>query len=449
MANSKTIIIAIPLIIAVIAVGIVFGLNAESLQNPILENSELNKEFETKDVEIHDSKDPTLEGDASLNETKKIPFEFVGEVTSHSSQKIIETIEDDALLHKTVPSNYTFGNFFDNGLLLSNTWDELNNLDSIHSIRFTNKQTGEINAITLNLLTYSPNAVIVGIQKDNGTGYPTGDWHNESSFVKQVLQPSQNNYYFELPQAFQVFKDEIYHIVVKLDTTYENQIDEKSGNLENGSPIMIIHYQKNTPYQPFNHEDPDTYWSDPAINSLHYDGTNWKKLDKWPMYLLDYVDGTVDGQPYTLMANWVIQENRPIGQTIIPNSDYSVSKFGFVVSQEGNPSDDLYYGVTDLKNNLLADGTFAKSGDLSKSPSFVEISFNEPINLQAGNLYRFYVYSPVFGGEDHYNLFGHEFSMDQKVGYGGETHRLSTSSDFENWGPWYDADAVFSLTSGK
>ncbi len=71
----------------------------------------------------------------------------------------------------------------------------------------------------------------------------------------------------------------------------------------------------------------------------------------------------------------------------------------------------------------------------------------EPIDLKAGNLYRFYVYSDIPRGDDHYNLYGHEFSLNNTAGYGGEIHRLTTSGDFEHWGPWYDADAVFALTT--
>ena len=165
------------------------------------------------------------------------------------------------------------------------------------------------------------------------------------------------------------------------------------------------------------------------------------------MYLLRYVDGTVDGQPYTLKANWVIQENRPVGQTIIPHSDYQISKFAFVVSKKGNPPDNLFYGIKDLDNNLLASGEFVKADDLTNKPSFIEVSLADPIHLKAGELYRFYVYSPVDTGVDHYNLFGHEFSFNQTAGYGGQTHRLTTSSNHETWGDWYDADAVFALTT--
>ena len=265
------------------------------------------------------------------------------------------------------------------------------------------------------------------------------------------MELRQEKYYFELSKSFTVSKNNVYHIVIQMDPVSTENLtsEEPTKNSEEELPVVVIHYKANTPNQPFNPEDPDIYWQDPAINSLQYNGTNWTTLDKWPTYLLSYADGKVDGQPYTLKANWVIQENRPVGQTIIPHSDYQVSQFSLVVSKEGNPADDLYYGIQDNNNNLLASGLFAKSVDLNQKASLIEVSLDEPIDFKAGELYRFFIYSPIPRGEDHYNLFGHEFSFNQTVGYGGQINRLTTSSDFEHWGAWYDADAIFSLTTRK
>ncbi len=449
MTSSKTLKIAIP-VMAAIAIGIFLGLTALPS-----DSSDPVKIESTAELEINYTEnvleDPNLEDSSSVSETEIKPPYLVGEVRVTTTLPVIETLEENQILRKTIPPNYKFGNFFDNGLLRGMTWSELENPDQIHSIRFTNKQNGEINAISLNLLSHSTREVIVGLQEDDGKGYPSGTWNNEESFVKTVLQPRQDEYYFELPKSFKVSKDKVYHIVIQLvpisskNLTSEDSIE----NIEEEFPVLIIHYKENTPHQPFNPEDPDIYWPDLAINSLHYNGVDWMILDKWPTYLLRYVDGTVDGQPYTLKAHWVVRENGAVGQTIIPHSDYKVSKFAFVVSKNGNPADDLFYGIKDLNNNLLASGIFAKSDDLTKKLSFIEISLDEPIDLKAGELYRFYVYSPLPRGDDYYNLFGHEFSFNQTVGYGGQINRLTTSSDFEHWGSWYDADAVFALTTSQ
>ena len=444
MISSKILKIAIP-IIAVIAVGIFFGFTAVPFDNTIPSKTESSVDFETKDTE-----DLFLEDSSNVSQAEEIFPRLVGEVTVINPSPVIETLKEDQLLRKTIPANYKFGNFFDNGLLVGMQASELNNPDQIHSIRFTNKHSGEINAITLNLSTKSTIEVIVGIQEDNGTGYPSGNWKNEESYVKTVVQ-GRDRPPFELPKSYQVSKDTVYHIVLQIAPTSSTNLtpEESLKNYEEELPLFVIHYKENTPHQPFNPEDPDIYWPDPAINTLLYNGVDWMVLNKWPVYLLSYVDGTVDGQPYTLKANWVVQENRPVGQTIIPHSNYKVSKFALVVSKNGNPPDDLYYGIQDLNNTLLASGLFAKSGDLTKNVSLIEISLDEPIDFKAGELYRFYVYSPIPRGEDHYNLFGHEFSLNNTVGYGGQINRLTTSSDFEHWGDWYDADAVFVLTTSS
>lgn len=428
--------ITIPIIIAV-SIGVIFSLPAVSpdTTEPVLIESSVNFEMNNTTNEINtDTKAPRLVGGFNVT----------------STQKVIETIGEDEILGKTIPPNYKLGNFFDNGLLAGVEWTDLENSEQIHSIRFTNKQAGEISVITLELLVTSTREVIVGIQEDNGAGYPTGTWNNDQSYVKTTLAPTQDKSHFELPQSFKVSKNKVYHIVIQLGPPQPDNLisDDSTKDTAIVSDVKVIHYKKNSPYQPFNPEDPDIYWPDSAINSLFYNGTEWAVLDKWPIYLLTFVDGTVDGQPYTLKAHWVVNDKRAAGQTIIPHSDYKVSKFGFVVNKKGNPADDLFYGIKDLKNNLLAGGLFAKSDDLTERLSFIEVTLDEPINLKSGNLYRFYVYSDIPRGDDRYNLFGHEFSLNNTAGYGGEIHRLTTSNDFEHWGPWYDADAVFALTTG-
>lgn len=436
MLLSKILKITIPIII-VISIGVIFSFSALSpdTTEPVSIESSVN--FEINNTTSNETKTDT-----------KLP-RVIGEFNVTSTQKVIETIGEDDILGKTIPPNYKFGNFFDNGLLVGMDWTDLENSEQIHSIRFTNKHAGEISVITLELLVHSTREAIVGIQEDNGAGYPSGTWNNDQSYVKTILPPTQEKSQFELPQSFKVSNNKVYHIVIQLGPPLPDNLisDDSAKDIAIGSDVKVIHYKKNTPYQPFNPEDPDIYWSDTAINSLHYTGTEWVVLDKWPIYLLRYVDGAVDGQPYTLKAHWVVNSKRSAGQTIIPHSDYKVSKFGFLVNKKGNPVDDLFYGVKDLNNNLLASGLFAKSNDLTKRLSFIEVSLGEPIDLKAGNLYRFYVYSDIPRGDDHYNLYGHEFSLNNTAGYGGEIHRLTTSGDFEHWGPWYDADAVFALTT--
>ena len=445
---SKKIKIVIPIII-VIAIGIFLGLSAISSDNPKQVIPESTEEFETKDTGDIDIKDPNLDPDVPTK-TEQNPPVLVGEVTVIDPTPVIETVKEDQLVRKTIPPNYKFGNFFNNELIRGMDWTALDS-DQIHSIRFTNKHTGDIDSITISLNLRSPNEVIVGIQEDNGKGYPSGNWMNEESYVKKVIQPNQGIYDFELPKNIHVSQGKVYHILVQKAPLLSGILTSDESFEINGdeSPVTIRHFKGNTPHQPFNPKDPDIYWPDPAINSLNFNGDYWVILDKWPIYLISYMDGKVDGQPYTLMANWIVQDGTPVGQTIITHSDYSISKFSFFVSKNGNPPDDLFYGIQDIDNNLLATGLFAKSNELTNNPMFIEVVLDESIDLKAGELYRFFVYSPIPRGTNNYNLFGHEFSINQTIGYGGITHRLSTGTDFEHWGDWSDADAVFALVTSQ
>ena len=448
MTNFKILKIIIPVVV-VMVIGIFFGLIALQSDNSDPVKVESTVDFEINSTGGFSSEDPNVDNSSKVSETEVKPPRLVGEVRVTRTLPVIETLEEEEILLKTIPPNYKFGSFFDNGLLIGMGTSTLENSEQIHSIRFTNKQDGQINGVSLKLLVPSPVEIIVGIQEDDGEGHPNGIWKNEESYIKTEINTKKQILYFEFPNSFKVSKDKIYHIVLQLaQNSSENLTSEDpTHDTENGQSFTVIHYKENTPHQPFNPGDPDIYWPDPAINSLHYDGADWTILDKWPVYLLKYVNGTVDGQPYTLIANWVIQENRPVGQTIIPHSDYEVSTFAFLVSKKGNPTDSLFYGVKDLKNNLLASGEFVKSDDLTDKPSFVEVSLDNTIHLNAGELYRFYIYSPITKGDSHYNLYGHEFSFNNTAGYGGQIHRLTTSSNFETWGSWYDADAVFALTT--
>ena len=446
MTISKTLKIAIPITIIVISIGLFFGIYAISSDNSKPVTAET-----TKDSQDLYSQDPNLNNSTSdLSKEEKFP-RLVGDVIVTKTSPVIENLEEDDLLRKNIPANYTFGNFFNNGLQVGAGLSTLENSDQAHSIRFTSKYDNEIKGITIKLLMQSSSEVIVGLQNDGGNGYPNITEKNEEFNVKKLLTPGEETYYFELPQGFKVLRDKVYHIVIQKSPNSSNNLtsEDSKQNISKESRVNIINYKNSVPYQPYNPEDPDIYWSDSELSSLHYDGSSWRVLNNWPVFLLNFSDGTLDGQPYSLMANWVIQENRPVGQIIIPHSDYNIEKFSFLVSKEGTPTDDLFYGIKDSNNNLLSSGIFVKSNDLSQRPTEIEVFLDESIDLKAGELYKFYVYSSSQKGVGHYNLYGHEFSLDFGAGYGGLIHRLTTSNDHITWGDWYDADAVFSITTTR
>jgi len=115
-----------------------------------------------------------------------------------------------------------------------------------------------------------------------------------------------------------------------------------------------------------------------------------------------------------------------VGQTLIPASDYKVGKIAFDVSiKSGAPQDKLSYQVRDSNNNVLAEGVFAERGQLTVSQTWIEVTLPTPVTLKAGQLYRIIVLSPQTDLDNAYYLYGHEFSYDPTIGYGGLQHQLT------------------------
>jgi len=228
-------------------------------------------------------------------------------------------------------------------------------------------------------------------------------------------------------------ENEIYHIVIEID---EKTIERN---------FFLITYNDNWPFTPFNHKDPDNTWEDNAINTLFFDGTSWAIQDKWPIYVIEHFDGTSDGQPYSLMAPWIIRGSSMVGQVVKPFSSYLVDEFAFVVSLDGNPTDNLYYAIYDAENNILRNGTFATPDELTKKKSWQQVKLKSPLPLESGDLYRFILSSPNTDSKNPYKVYGHEFMLDQTLGYGSVKHHLTKSSNGIQWSKWYDADTAFKL----
>ena len=340
------------------------------------------------------------------------------------------------ILEKSIPPGYVFGNLHHNSLSLGMTIIEIEDVKQKTSIRFTNQYEGVIKEISLSILPHVERDLKLGIQEDDGFGNPIDKWL-EDSFIINSTQPNLriDTFYFE--PGIKVAKDKVYHIVI-----------EPYLNPEPFETMYVITFQSNYPGRPLNLEDPDIYSGDPFINSLFYDGSIWIEKDMWPIFLLTYEDGKKDGQPYSLAAPWTIRSSAYVGQALIPASDYLVSKFGFVVGKEGHPSAPLLFGIKDSQNNLLAQGQFVEEEELLRFKNWVEITLEEPVLFSAGELYRIFLYSSIPKSDDIYQIYGHEFSFDTDLGYGGERHRLTISHDAgESWAAWNDADTLFKITT--
>ncbi|MEM2686120.1 MAG: hypothetical protein QXM01_03480, partial [Candidatus Bathyarchaeia archaeon] len=81
--------------------------------------------------------------------------------------------------------------------------------------------------------------------------------------------------------------------------------------------------------------------------------------------------------------------------------------------------DKLYYQIRDSDNNILIEGIFAESSQLTPAQTWIEVTLLTPVTLKAGQLYRIILLSPQTDLENAYYLYGHEFSYSYNIGYGG------------------------------
>ena len=304
------------------------------------------------------------------------------------------------------------------------------------SFRFTAKYTGRAETVVFNLL-YGENATIAaGLQEDNGDGKPSGEWLAEG-IGKSV--DGQGFMQVKLEKPANISEGKVYHLVIQNDNNTNNS------DLSANAPRVRI-YHHNNEAQPLNDNSLEILWPDSNMNTLYYEIADWEVKNNWPVFVVKYSDGRSEGQPYSLAAPWVVYGPRYVGQEIIPSNNYVVEKFGFVAAVKGNPADKLYYEVRDSKNNVLREGLFAERGNLSLQREFVEVTLDSPLTLRKDSIYRFVLFSPETELQQPYHLYGHEFTFDTSLSYGGLQNILTISYDSgSTWHRWEDADTIFLL----
>ena len=304
------------------------------------------------------------------------------------------------------------------------------------SIRFTPQFSGEVTELVIYGRASDGHSVRIGLQEDdNGTA--KGNWMNENGFgISQINNTDFEFITVKLQKAVPVSKDNIYHIVIEpIDLT---------------DKILIMTYLANAFAQPLNNENPDIIWQDSFMNMFFYNGKVWREENKWPIFAIRYSDGRLEGQPYSLAAPWVIHGSVYVGQAIVPVSEYSIEKIAFVVSMKGSSKDKLYYEIIDSNNNIMAEGLFAESSQLTIWKTWIEVPLDSPVTLNEGELYRIILFSPGTDLDNAYRVYGHEFCYNNSIGYGGLRHYLTISHDAgTKWAKWKDADTIFKLTTAK
>jgi hypothetical protein len=303
------------------------------------------------------------------------------------------------------------------------------------SFRFTAKYTGRAETIVFNLLYGENSTIAAGLQEDNGNGKPSGEWLAEG--IGNGVD-GQGFMQVKLEKPTDISEGKVYHLVI------QNSKNNNSDLSANAPRVRIYHH--NNEAQPLNDNNLEILWPDSNMNTLYYETADWQEINNWPIFVVKYSDGRSEGQPYSLAAPWVVYGPRYVGQEIVPSNNYVVEKFGFVVAIKGNPADKLYYEVRDSKNNVLRDGLFSERGNLSLQREYVEVTLDSPLTLRKDSIYRFVIFSPRTVLDQPYHLYGHEFTFDTSLSYGGLQNILTISYDSgSTWHRWEDADTIFLL----
>lgn len=342
-------------------------------------------------------------------------------------------------LNKQIPPGYIMGFPVDAGLMTGMDVLFIQNSNEKVSIRFTAKVSGTVTKLVIHAFAYRGQPTIrAGLQEDD-SGDPNGNWIEENAFSTVQLESKSGFKTFQLGTQVFLTKGQVYHIVIE---AAEDPLNGTAG---------IRTYKGDGFAQPSNPEDPDIVWNDPQMTVLSSSGSSWNPENKWPVFIVGYSDGNLEGQPYSLCAQWVVWGSTYVGQSLVPASDYKVGKIAFVVSLgSGNPQDKLYYQIRDASNVVLAEGVFVDPSQLTVSQTWIEATLATPVTLKAGKLYRIVLLSPQTDLANAYYLFGHEFCYDPSIGYGSLQHQLtSTLSGGEFWGDNKDADAIFKVTTSE
>ena len=201
------------------------------------------------------------------------------------------------------------------------------------------------------------------------------------------------------------------------------RIDLPNVKLENGKVYHLVMYNTDP--------DPRTNWSSPNMIRSRIDdpwagegpqtwGENgWKPVvsaDAQQLtmyggharaaYLLEYTDGTKDGQPYYSASRRLIFGTSNLGE-LIPwkQPDLMLSEIGFPVFTVGKPADALNFTLEEMEDGkVLLTGKLVEADKTTTSPEWYRVKLATPIVLQQGKNYRFYLSAP--GCADEKNCYG-------------------------------------------
>ena len=285
------------------------------------------------------------------------------------------------------PTEVYYGNLF--GLKTSVPYyPKLDTATKKFAIRFTPQRSATVGKIHVYATAIgSPPPYTFGLQTDNN-GVPSGVYISASTAVVTTSWWVE----IDIPDV-PVIQGTTYYIVVSSGTaepTSSNYIYVRSG----------LPLNKFLPLTPL--------IEDPAANVLDYDISqigSWATKDFQPIYVLEYTDGKLEGNPYggfadysqTVISWWEVCGSTVVGQEfVVKDSTRYISDIGVYVIKKGEPQDNLYYGIYDVDaDKMLETGLIATPDEvITTDYKWVEKQLSNVITLSKDRKYRIIFYSP-------------------------------------------------------
>ncbi len=292
------------------------------------------------------------------------------------------------------------------------------------SLRFKAQNSKTVNAIRVYLEHEKTSPTYrYGLQSDNN-GEPSGIWlGNNNQAYGDYRTTSDSWKIINLNEQATLIANTTYHLVV-----YYQPPDRIGGQhaveLRRSDPNNFMYPYDSSP--------------DPSSNILWSGdgGLSWSVQEYQPIYVLDFLDGTHEGNPYHEIAVHEIYSNFYFGEQLtITGTDKRLSEISFLVSENNQgPEDNLYVTVYDVTSSeQIEHGVLATDDDTINTEYSWEIyTLPSPLTLIVGNTYRVYLSSPLSDIQQHFQTRSvyHDNIVDlNEINYDGINSYFITSND--------------------
>ncbi len=244
------------------------------------------------------------------------------------------------------------------------------------SLRFTAQASKAVSAVRvyLNAAVGTSPSYRYGIQADVA-GQPSGTFLG-SGLLQATAAGWQT---VPVSPAVLLTQGTVYHLVVQWFSGVNN--NSRYISLRESRPLNALYPLNNNP--------------DAAANTLFYNGTSWVLRNAQPIYVLNYSDGSFEGNPYYLQTEIGIFGNRFVGEKFKTGATaLTATQISFYVRRNGTPSSNLTVDLWNADSNSLVEQITQPTVAIPTSYAYLTYNFAASRVLAANTNYRIYLKSP-------------------------------------------------------